>query len=269
MAVTKRLTKAGGPTKRFEEISGVDLSFDPELQRFFDTRQVTKLETSWDSLKAGVLVVSERGDGSKILLDGMHRHAAGIRYDPTMVFDCLIWTGLTRKTEAEMFMALNKERLQVRQYDLFKIGLIAEYDWAIAMNEQALNRGLRFGVSPSTNAIAAVAACRRIVLKDKRVLVPGEMGLLEETLMVVEMAWGKHYSTWDNMMLQAVANVLHRNRVKIDYDRLAVILRTKSVDWWKGQAMPSTGGGSVSRSTRLAQLIVARYNNRLRGGRIK
>jgi len=249
--------------KRAEEVFGADLTVDPDLQRFFDMRQVSKLETSWDIMKAGVLIVSEREDGTKVLLDGMHRHSAGVRYDPAIVFDCLVWTGLTRKQEAEMFMALNKERLAVRQYDLFKIGLIAELPWAITMNEQALHRRLKFGISPSTNTIAAVAACHRIVDKDKRKLEPGEMGLLEETLMVVEMAWGRDYSTWDNMMLQAVAALIARNRLKLDDDRLAVTLRSRSVDWWKGQAMPDHGGGSVSRSTKLARLIASKYNSRL------
>jgi len=64
--------------KRAEEVFGADLTVDPDLQRFFDMRQVSKLETSWDIMKAGVLIVSEREDGTKVLL----RHAPPFRRCP-------------------------------------------------------------------------------------------------------------------------------------------------------------------------------------------
>ena len=241
-------------------IKGTRLTFDPDFQRWFDKAHVAKIETNWSLLLLGVLIVSLRDDGKHYLIDGMHRYSAGLAVDPSMIYNCLVWEGLTPKMEAEIFMGLNGGRRGVRPYDMFKTALRAEHDIEISMNEQTLRRGLKLGYGPSANVIGAVTACKRIVTRDK-----GATDLLEHTLMVAEDAWGRAGSSWDNNMLQAIALVIYRNRANVDFARLSSTLRTRTVDGWKGLAMASLpgGGGSVSRSNKMVELIIPAYNKRL------
>jgi hypothetical protein len=84
---------------------------------------------------------------------------------------------------------------------------------------------------------------------------------------VCEGAWGREASTWDGMMLQAVARVINKNREGgIDLKRLTRVLSRNTVDQWKARAVAVSkgGGGSVSRSNALAELIVPNYNSGLR-----
>jgi hypothetical protein len=256
MTLTRKKT-----TKRHEQVFAKDLNVDPDVQRYRDEKQVAKLEREWDPLYAGTLVVSQRADGSLWVIDGQHRAAAGQRVDPEVMLDAEIYTGLTKQAEARMFLSLNRDRKAPRPYDNFRVALAAGMEIELRMDRQVKACGLEMAASPSANKVAAVEACRRIVLKDK-----AETGLLTDTLTTVEGAWGRTSETWDNMVLQAVSSVIFKNRSNVDLRRMSRTLAKHQVYQWKTAGMGGSlsGGGSVSRSTKLAEYIVTKYNTNLK-----
>lgn len=248
-------------TKRHGSVLAKELNVDPDVQRMRDDRQVDKLERTWDSLYAGTLVVSERKDGTLWVVDGQHRKEAGMRINPDIELDAEIYTGLTQRTEALMFLSLNRDRKAPTPYAKFHVALTAGLEIEMRMDSQVKACGLEIASSPSANKIGAVEACRKIVEKDK-----AETGLLQDTLTVVEGAWGRSPETWDNMVLQGVASVIHKNRSNVDLKRLSRTLGRFPTYQWKASGMGGTlsGGGSVSRSTKLAEYVVTRYNTGLK-----
>ncbi len=86
-------------------------------------------------------------------------------------------------------------------------------------------------------------------------------GLLRKTLTTVLGAWGSDPTSWDGMMLRAVAIVIHRNWDTIDLPSLSLTLKQEPVGVWKDSAIKDTvsGGGSQSRSIPLANNIAYEY----------
>lgn len=258
----KRVVRApSSVAKTHDKVRARDLNVDPDVQRMQDPKQVDKLEIEFDELFAGTLVISKRADGTLWVVDGQHRKEAGLRIDPNIEFDAEIYEGLTKRQEAIMFLRLNKHRKPVRPFDSYNVSLTAGLDLEVRVQAQVTACGLRVASSSSANQVGAVEACRSIVLKDKL-----KSGLLQDTLLVNESAWGRSPESWDNMILRAVATVIHKNRSNIDLKRLSKILQKRHPGTWKGAAvsMAPGGGGSESRSNRLVEVIVTAYNTGLR-----
>ncbi len=244
------------------KVKVANLQVDPDVQRMFDNRLANKIEGQWDPLFAGTLVVSHRGNGEYFVLDGQHRLAAAERKEgPDFEFDCEIHEGLTRREEAQMYLRHNKDRKSARPYDNFKVALVAGYKTEVMIDAQVRAVGLEVAGSPSANKVAAVQSLVRIAETPNT-----PVNLIELTLSVCERAWGRDSTTWDSLILQAVARVIGRNANVIDLNRLTRVLAKSTVDQWKAQAVATAkgGGGSVSRSNALAELIVPNYNSRLR-----
>jgi hypothetical protein len=246
--------------KTFEKIRVRDLHVDPVVQRLINPKQLTKLEADWDRLYVGTLLVSRRKDGSCWLIDGQHRNEVARRIEgEDFEMDCEVHTGLTRRQEARMHLKLNKQRLGERPFDTFRISLFSGEPIEIAMDAAVRSRNLEIAASPSVNKIGAIDSARRIVVK-------GGAVLLADTLEVAEAAWGREPDSWDNMIIQAIATAIHKNPTNIDLKRLSTTLGRRTVGGWKAAAIAITpgGGGSVSRSNRLVELIVTNYNSGLR-----
>jgi len=248
-------------TKTYAKVKVSDLNVDHDVQRMYDPARVTTLEATWNQTHAGTIVVSKRADGSLYVIDGQHRKEAKARQDPDGVLDAEIHEGLTRQEEAEMFLRLNRDRKAVRPFDNYRVALVAGMPNETRVHSEVTARNLEVSHSPSANRISAVQAMLSIVQKDK-----DHDGLLGEVLDVAESAWGRTAETWDNMVMRALATVIHKNRGIIDLDRLATILRKHLVGQWKAAAVNNAvgGGGSESRSNRLVEVIVTKYNSGLR-----
>jgi hypothetical protein len=258
MAVKPKLIRR--VSKTFDRIRAMDLNVDPDVQRLSDPNQLAKLETDWDKMFLGTLVVSRRSDGTMWVIDGQHRKEVARRKEgENFLLDCEVYTGLTRQQEALMFIKLNKYRKAVRPYDSFRISLAAALPTEIAMDAAVRARNMEIAASPSANKVGAVEACRRIVVK-------GGSALLTDTLEVAEAAWGREAESWDNMMIQAIATVIHKNSSNIEHKRLSNILGRRTVGQWKAAAIATAvgGGGSESRSNKVVELIVVNYNSGLR-----
>ncbi|WP_436535505.1 DUF6551 family protein [Actinoplanes sp. HUAS TT8] len=245
--------------KYYKAIPVSELKVDPSLdsQRLFQKSWAAKLNRIWDPELLLVAIVSRRPDGY-YLIDGQHStRVAREREGAGFLRDCMVYEGLTRRQESRLFLAANRDRKAVRPYDTFRVELAAGEPLALQLQAEVHACGLEIAGSPSTNRVAAVQK-----LKDIAKLRPV---LVTRTLQTAEQAWGRHTTSWDNMMIQAIAVDLHLNWERISLDRLVRTLASQPVSLWKANAIQAStgGGGSKSRSTPLARNIGVAYNRRL------
>lgn len=276
--VVKRRSKAAPPEYEpvpvdprpvyYQKIRVGLLEVDPSLdaQRMFQRSWANKLGKKWNPRLLLPAIVSKRADGRYYLLDGQHStKVATEKHGPDFERHCLVYEELTPAEEAALFLAANRDRKAVKPVDNYRVALTAGEPLVTRVNAEVESCGLTVTGSSSPNQVGAVQAV--LTIGEKRV------GLLPMVLYTLAEAWGRDSTSWDNMMIRAVGMVIHTNwkkkeegkeeeDPKVDLDRLAVVLRKRTVRQWKTDAIRSThsGGGSQSRSQPLAENIVTAYN---------
>ncbi|MGA5128387.1 DUF6551 family protein [Streptomyces olivoreticuli] len=244
--------------KHYEAIAVGQLKVDHKMdaQRQFQPKWAKKLDKIWDPEVLLPAIVSRRPDGDYVL-DGQHSNDVARRKEGLeFLRDCMVYEGLTRQQEAKLFLAANRDRRAVKPYENFSVAVTAGEIEAVKINADVLSCGLHVSSGTSKDGISAVQALKVIHgMRDP------EDGLLPKTLMTVLNAWGHDSTTWDGMMLRAVAIVIHKNWATIDLDSLSLTLKHEPVGVWKDKAMNDTisGGGSQSRSIPLANNIAYEY----------
>lgn len=96
-----------------------DLVVDPIYQRALKPQQLKRIVTKFKPSLLGVVTVNRRKNDDLALIDGQHRVAAlsekAFSHVPAVVFD-----GLTRAQEAQLFIELQEERRNVTSVEKFK-----------------------------------------------------------------------------------------------------------------------------------------------------
>ncbi|MCC3316496.1 DUF6551 family protein [Nocardia africana] len=255
--------------KYFDRIRVGDLTVDPSMDtgRLYMQRDeiaawTAKIAENWDVEMLLPALVSRRADGQLVIIDGQHSNQACINQEgPDFRRDTMVYQGLTVQQEAKLFLAANKHRRPVKPFDNFRVSLTAGDPLAIQVDNEVRSLGddLQIAATPSTNRVGAVQA----------LLVMGKTpGMVSRVLKVVSAAWGRDASTWDNIILRAVAMVLTwpGNWDLADDARLIKVLKSGGAPKiWKQNAVRerASGGGSASRSMPMAQEIVRAYNHGL------
>lgn len=86
---------------------------------------VTRLVREWNKRKVGVLLVSQRPDGTYRALTGNHRVASRLQDgEPDYAFDCLVYENLSLQEEAAIYLSQDDERLRHSVADDFKAMLV-------------------------------------------------------------------------------------------------------------------------------------------------
>ncbi|MEU4147899.1 DUF6551 family protein [Streptomyces parvulus] len=245
--------------KYYEAIAVGQMKVDPKMdsQRQFLSKWANKLQKIWDREVLLPAIVSRRPDGDYVL-DGQHSNEVARRMEgPEYLRDCMVYEGLTRQQEAKLFLAANRDRRAVKPFENFKVAVTAGELEAVKIDADVRSCGLHVSGGTSKEGIAAIQALKVIHgMRD-----PQE-GLLPKTLTTVLNAWGHDPTSWDGMMLRAVAIIIDKNWDTIDLDALALTLKQEPVGKWKDTAMNDTitGGGSQSRSIPLANNIAYEYS---------
>jgi hypothetical protein len=257
----------------------------PAAQRKKDTAWAARLGKMWDPFALLPAIVSLRGNGQYYLLDGQHSTEVAVEKEgPDFLRDCMIYEGLSEEQEAKLFLAANRDRKAVKPFDIFRVSITAGDPRNTRILSEVESCGLAISGSTSANKIGAVQALISLAVMDERhalrdksknlvyplVLPEGRRPLIPQVLRVVEDAWGRNSATWEGIMLRAVGMVLDRNP-GARLDRLSRKLaghgarKPITVAQWKESSIASAvgGGGSSSRSTPLARLIVNAYNTGL------
>src|SRR4029453_9157621 len=109
---------------------------DPRYQRRLSSRHIARIAKDFDGDLLGVILVSEREDGMRYILDGMHRGEA-IRSvgQATALVPAMIYRHLTEEREAKIFADLNQVRLYITPQEAFRAQLMAGEPEALKLKE--------------------------------------------------------------------------------------------------------------------------------------
>ena len=231
---------------RFEIVALQELEVDARYQRPLTTFWKTVSE-KFNPALVGTLIVSERGDGSKHIIDGQTRWKAmddqGLPGAP-----CLIYEGLTMQQEAELFALLQTQRRGMRTYDRFRAQLVAKNPMAVGISRVVQDSGFDLSTRETPNTMQAIAALERAYRID-----PDH---LADVLTVIRNVWGvENRDAVSAQIIQGLSFFL-RTQEKIDYERLEARLRDVTPRLIQNQASqiregagPGTGTGrSVSQA---------------------
>lgn len=239
-------------------VSVDDLKVDEKAQRVLNEKRAMGIAKNLVIEALGTIVVSQRPNGDRYIVDGMHRwHVCKIRDIPTIMAE--VHHGLDQQEEAVLFLIKNRESSKPTPLDEYKIGLTAGLALFVDTDAALKRRGLEMG-STSTNTVGAVAGVLRITD-----IYGAET--LERTLAVAEGAWGRTKETWDGMLLGGIGMFLGKHGDEVGDEALATKLGKRDPAFrWRSRitALASDGGvhhsGTGSRVSTCYQLIVTEWN---------
>jgi predicted RNA binding protein YcfA (HicA-like mRNA interferase family) len=205
--------------------SGADLVFlpakalavDHRYQRAQNSPWVRELASKWDDRLLGILTVSSR-DGGFWILEGQHRIAALMaRGEAERKVPCLVFTRLTLKEEADIYLGRSTVRLQT-MIAMFEAKVTAEDPHAMAINRIVREvYKLQIGQGGKNN-VQAIGTLFRLE----------ELGVLAQTFQVWDRAWGNKVDGTDRTrgpILLAIGVMIRYYGKLLNHDRLGDQLR--------------------------------------------
>lgn len=166
--------------KTFRKVSPNETTTDPQYQRDVNESRAAAMAEHFDHALVGVVALSEREDGSLVIIDGQHRWtAAKVAGLGDVKFLAEVHEGLTLEEEARLFLRLNGTRSAVSAYGKFRARVVSKEDAAIAITSIAKKIGLTISTSKTKNTVAAVEALDAVY----------KSGNLDSTLRVAKL-WG-------------------------------------------------------------------------------
>lgn len=256
---------------RLQWVTVGDLQVDSYAQREYKDHQAQKIADAWDPEKLGTFKVSRRtnGEGEPVgdyIVDGQHRRGAMLKLDlDSEQVPCLVYSGLTIEEEARMFLADNAENRHPTPLDIFRVSLVAKDPTALAIHEVIKDHGLVAEAGGGQKSISAIGSLRWIYEK-------GGAGLVDQTLTLVENAWGASTrSARDGQLLKGVGKVLADSTgAKLDRNALAERLaREGKPVQLIGTARTHRMATGYAQWVQIAHVIVACYNKQRTTGRIE
>lgn len=237
------------------------LTTDPEIQRPLDEMRVQRIAECFRWEAFGIPVVSRRSDLTEIILDGQHRvaaaRAAGFGNTGIKV---LVYTGLTRQQEAEIFRLLNNTKA-LTALDKFLVALVEREPTAVEMNRLIEAYGMKV-VRSGDRAFKAVVAARKVF--------ETEPAAFARTLDVCTSAWGATAMAVDSRLITGVGLVTVRYGSLIDVRRATTRLAK-----YAGGAAGVIGAArglahlrSMPIGDAVADIVVQTYNGQSKTGRV-
>ena len=224
-ATTEPSRKAAGYTLADHHVSyGVmvptgELRVDPSVQRTLDVSRCKRMADSFTPTAVGTIVVSERANGEKFIVDGMHRHKTCELEGSMSELACEIHYGLDLEDEAQLFLIKNRESKGVGAYDQYKVGVTAGLGEYVATRDVLAKRGLVISNGGSSaNRVGAAGGYPKIVLT---------LGAehLDRALGILEGALGRTQYTWEGNLVYGTTRVLREYGTKISDPELMRKLR--------------------------------------------
>lgn len=257
-AATKRPS-----TQREQTWVNVDtLTNDPRFQRPLHERTVRMIVDHLDPDALGVIYVSQRPDGTLVLLDGQHRVEAVIRaLGHGQQVPALIYHGLSLADEAKLWAEFNENRVRPRPSALHHAAVTGGDPDALKIEQiiSAHDLFIADGLGPSR--IQAVST-----LYD--VLHNAGPAVLDRMLVVTINAWGAHTRSFRSDTMRATAVVISRHPW-LDDKHLAKRLARETPDAVVARAQTIRSALRVPAASAIGHVIVSRYNFRYGGRKVQ
>jgi hypothetical protein len=213
------------------------LNADPRYQRKLSSRHIARIAKDFDGDLLGVILVSEREDGSRYILDGAHRVEA-IRSLGQMeaIVPAMVYQHLTEEREAKIFADLNQVRLYITPQEAFRAQLMAGEPEALALKDTVERHGFHLNywrkredepddVLPMWRK-EGMLSCIGTLRKVRRDFADREM--LDKTLAILREAYGSDVVGLQGGHVHGVAIFLYNFGELMDRERLIEILEKSS-----------------------------------------
>ncbi|HTE60865.1 MAG TPA: DUF6551 family protein, partial [Solirubrobacteraceae bacterium] len=147
------------------------------------TNFLKRIVARYDPAMIGTLIVSERPSRKKAryaVIDGQTR-LEGMRHHDEPVAPCVVYTGLTREQEAQLFARFVVERRGMATYLRFRSALVANDEEAQGIAEIVRTQGFKVAGDGDAIGIKSIAALEWVYRRDP--------DLLHTVLFVIGDAW--------------------------------------------------------------------------------
>jgi hypothetical protein len=210
------------------ELHAKEFSVDLKVQRALNEDRAQAMADNFQPHALGLLTASKRADGHTYVLDGNHRTCAArlARYDGLLA--TRLFTGLTLKEEAQLFLSLNSSRA-VQAIDRFKVRITMEDPSAVSINKVLRAYGLHvdWANSSSLGVISAIGTLEK-VYGGCGIREAGEYpDLVDKVVRTLSRAYGEKAdrATYSKVMLEGLGVFIATFGKRIDYDRLVYVLQ--------------------------------------------
>ena len=156
----------------------VDAAYQRPLSSF-----AKRVVEHYDPAMVGTMIVSERNGRGKrrfAVIDGQTR-LHGMRENGEVVAPCLVYEGLSKQQEAELFARFQIERRGMATYLRFRAALVSGNEEALGIAETVRNAGFKMAGDGDNTGIKSIAAVEWIYRRDPH--------LLTVVLLVISEAW--------------------------------------------------------------------------------
>lgn len=238
---------------RFEILPLEQLTIDESYQR--------PLTSFWETVRdqfnpalVGTLVVSERGR-KKNVVDGQTRMEAMLARDVVSA-PCLVYEGLSKKQEAQLFALLQTQRRGMRTYDRFRAQLVAGEEMAAGISKIAEEVGFELSSIETPRTLKSIAALERMWKLDPE--------HLREILTLVRDVWGTQDRDAVSAQILTGMSTFIRNQERLDYDRLKKRLSdvTPKLIINRASQIREGAGWGTGAGRSVSQAILAEYQRR-------
>lgn len=199
----------------FAFIDPAALTTDLRVQRPLDQIRVAELANKFNKDRLGTVVVSQRPNGQRIVLDGQTRRAAAIVAGYKGHIHAQIYTGLTLQQEASMFLDYNNSKA-VSALDKFLVRVTEGDPVAVDINRIVNAHGWRVANGGADNTVQSVAALERAYLK------AGANGAshLESVISTITSAWGHGFAAMNAGLIGGVSELFLRYGADVDRPKM-------------------------------------------------
>lgn len=255
------------PSKLVELHAG-EFSVDLKVQRQLNEARAQEMADDFQPQALGLLIASRRVDGHTYVLDGRHRVAASrlAHYDGLLA--TRLFTDLTLKEEADLFLTHNNSR-SVQAIDRFKVRITKEDPAAVSINKVLKAYGLHvdWANNESLGVISAIGALEK-VFKGCGIRAEGQYpDLLDKTIRTLHRAYGEKSdrATYSRTMLEGLGIFIATFGSRIEYERLVYVLQGQVPRQITAQTrtLKDAKGGTLGVAA--AEVLHKHYNHRFRG----
>lgn len=208
------------------------LSVEPSYQRTLSAKRsqslIAKLAAGFCWAHCAPLIVAAKGKGW-VIIDGQHRHQAALRRDEIRDLPCYIVAAADLKTQAQAFVAHNRDRVTLTSIALFHAGVAAGDPAHAGVVDAAQAAGVEIPRTPMTiqvmapNQTVATGVMGRILELDGR-------DRLVEVLKIIREAHPNAQGQLRGRTIGAVASILRHGWM----NRLQLVKALQRLD---GQAL--------------------------------
>lgn len=257
--------RSAGDSKR-RQVPVDAITIDPTVQRKegADQRRVNKIAANFNPDALGVMVLSERKDGSLVCLDGMHRLTAAKQAGYRAPLDAIVHTGLSIAQEASLFLLYNDKK-DPSAISRFHARILAGDPVAVDMDRIIREHGWKVRQAGEPGNLSAIEKAESVYRNGSGTLPDGaHPEHLSNVLTIITAAWEHDPKSVNLSILAGVSQLLGRFGKSVDFKKLIDEMSgtRPTVLIGKARSLADVQGGTVPAA--VAKILVSMHNNRRR-----